>query len=43
MVFFFYLLSGKTERNEMSKRKHWKFNNAMKGIYFFFCIYDNRP
>ena len=43
MVFFFYLLSGKTEGNGMSKRKHWKFNNAMKDIYLFFCIYDNRP
>ena len=27
----------------MSKRKHWKFNIAIKDIHFFFCIYDNRP
>ena len=25
------------------KQKHWKFKIAMKGIYFFFCVYDNRP
>ena len=25
------------------KQKHWKFKITMKGIYFFFCIYDNRP
>ena len=31
-----------TERNEVSKRKHGKFNIAIKSIYFF-CIYDNRP
>ena len=24
-------------------RKSLKFKIAMKGIYFFFCIYDNRP
>ena len=32
-----------TERNEVSKQKHWKFNIAIKGIYFFLYIYDNRP
>ena len=31
-----------TERNEVSKRKHGKFNIAIKSIYFF-CLYDNRP
>ena len=31
-----------TGRNEVSKRKHGKFNIAIKSIYFF-CIYDNRP
>ena len=25
------------------KRKHWKLNVTIKGIYFFFCIYDNLP
>ena len=38
-----YLFGGKIERNEVSKRKLWKFNIAIKGVYFFFCIYDNRP
>ena len=32
-----------TERNEVSKQKHWKFNIAIKNIYFFLYIYDNRP
>ena len=39
----FYIFGGKTERNEVTKRKHWKFNIAIKCIYFFFCIYGNRP
>ena len=38
-----YLFGGKIERNELSKRKLWKFNIAIKGVYFFFWIYDNRP
>ena len=42
-IYTFYLFGGKTERNKVSKPKHWKFKIAMKGIYFFFCIYDNRP
>ena len=25
----FYFFGGKTERNEVSKRKHWKFNVAI--------------
>ena len=29
--------------HEVFKRKHWKFHFAIKGIYFFFCIYGNRP
>ena len=39
----FCIFGGKTKRNEVTKRKHWKFNIAIQGIYFFFCIYDNRP
>ena len=39
----FYIFGGKTERNEVTKRKHWKFNIAIEGIYFFFCLYGNRP
>ena len=42
-IYTFYLFGGKTERNKVSKQKHWKFKIAMKGIYFFFCVYDNRP
>ena len=41
-IYTFYLFGGKTERNKVSEQKHWKFKMAMKGIYFFFCIYDNR-
>ena len=43
IIYTFYLFGGKTERNEVSKWKHWKFNIAIEGIYFFFCISDNRP
>ena len=32
------LVCGTTERNEVSKRKHWELNIAIKCIYFFFCI-----
>ena len=39
----FTSFGGKTERNKVSKPKHRKFKIAMKGIYFFFCVYDNRP
>ena len=34
-IYTFYLFGGKTERNKVSKPKHWKFKIAMKGIYFF--------
>ena len=40
-IYTFYLFGGKTERNKVSEQKHWKFKMAMKGIYFFFCVYDN--
>ena len=43
IIYTFYIFGGKTKRNEVTKRKHWKFNIAIQGIYFFFCIYDNRP
>ena len=29
MIYTIYLFGGKTERNEVSKRKHWKFNIAI--------------
>ena len=29
-------------QNGKTKRKHWTFNIAIKGIYFF-CTYNNRP
>ena len=43
IIYTFYLFGGKTERNEVSKWKHWKFNIAIEGINFFFWISDNRP
>ena len=43
IIYSFYLFDGKTEKNEVSKGKHGKFHIASKGIYFFFCICDNRP
>ena len=43
IIYTFYLFGGKTERNNVCQRKHWKFNIAIKGIYFFIFVYDNRP
>ena len=37
------LVCGTTQRNEVSKRKHWKLNIAIKCIYFFFCIWQSDP
>ena len=37
------LVCGTTERNEVSKRKHWELNIAIKCIYFFFCIWQSTP
>ena len=42
-IYTFYLFGGKTEKNEVSKWKHWKFNIVINGIDFFFCISDNQP
>ena len=33
IIYTFYLFGGKTERNEVSKWKHWKLSIAIKGIY----------
>ena len=32
IIYTFYLFGGKTERNEVSKWKHWKFNIAIEGM-----------